>query len=433
LLHLDELAAIGITGVVVSAHEDVEKHVPMSGNTPVVMVAPETDMRALQGEIERYIARRRRELFALEQRLYRTLTEAAIGGADIVELLAAAVLATSGKTAIFDRDGDVIQQPAHADPLPAEVLVRTRIAVHALRGAPVQVDGSPPILAMPVLVGNERRGIVMLVGAAMPTLDDDEAAVRSLASACAIVLTRVPEEPTLALDAVLRGFGRPSGATQASAWERVIALAVEDSSSSVRQLERALRSELTIRGIEHTIGSVQRALVVITSGGEDLQWEDLVRSVGLRLGSGELRAGLGRQRRSVLEAARSCWEAEEALRHAGTGGLTRFPQIELATLLRADPGWTEFARSRLGPLLEGGSGNEDLLLTLRAFLDAGQNAKEAARDLHVHRNTLTYRLRRIRNLLALDLEDAQVLFELDLSLRAIAAGAGEVTEAGGSG
>jgi hypothetical protein len=42
-------------------------------------------------------------------------------------------------------------------------------------------------------------------------------------------------------------------------------------------------------------------------------------------------------------------------------------------------------------------------------------------------------LRRIRSLLALDLENAQVLFELDLSLRAIAAGGGEFTEAGGSG
>jgi purine catabolism regulator len=416
LAHLEDLEAVGVVGVVVAGEDVAEHQDAPSHRIPVIQAEPGTDMRRLQADIERYIARRRRELFALDQRLHRSLTEAAIGGAEVEELLAAAA-GIAGKAAALDRDGDVMLQPSAAEPLSPETLVGTRIALHRAAGGAVQIEGPPSVLASPVMAGSEKKGIVMLLGAGMPTLDEDEAVLRSMASACAIALARAPEEPISTIEGVLQTFARRTGRVHTPAWDRVTALGLTDASSSLRQIDRAVRAELSMRGIEHVTGSARGDLIALIAGGEDLPWDPIVRSIALRLGTSELRAGLGRERSSIDEGAQSVWEAQETLRHTDSGGLTRFPQIELSTLLRSEPGWVDFARGRLGPLLEGGTGNEDLLRTLRAYLEAGQNAKEAARALHVHRNTLLYRLKRVRDVLGVELENADVLFELDLSLR----------------
>jgi DNA-binding PucR family transcriptional regulator len=59
----------------------------------------------------------------------------------------------------------------------------------------------------------------------------------------------------------------------------------------------------------------------------------------------------------------------------------------------------------------------DLLHTLRGYLLAGRNARAAAEALQIHRNTLPYRLRRIEEVLGVDLTDADDLFTLELAIR----------------
>ncbi|WP_312882659.1 helix-turn-helix domain-containing protein [Streptosporangium album] len=41
--------------------------------------------------------------------------------------------------------------------------------------------------------------------------------------------------------------------------------------------------------------------------------------------------------------------------------------------------------------------------TLRAFVNRGHNRRRTAQDLHIHRNTLDYRLHRVTALTGLDL------------------------------
>jgi len=55
--------------------------------------------------------------------------------------------------------------------------------------------------------------------------------------------------------------------------------------------------------------------------------------------------------------------------------------------------------------------------TLEAFLDAGGNIRDAARQLHVHANTLRYRLSRIEATCGLDLDDPHCRFDLQLAFR----------------
>lgn len=57
--------------------------------------------------------------------------------------------------------------------------------------------------------------------------------------------------------------------------------------------------------------------------------------------------------------------------------------------------------------------------TLRAYLDAQMNAQSAAINLFIHRATMVYRLRRIREIGGIDFDDADQLFYLYLSLRVL--------------
>lgn len=84
----------------------------------------------------------------------------------------------------------------------------------------------------------------------------------------------------------------------------------------------------------------------------------------------------------------------------------------------ADPGeLRDFANRVLGPLLDGNDHRRELLDTLRAYVDSGFNQREAARRSFVHFNTVAYRLRRIEELLGLDLDDPQALLDLTFALR----------------
>ena len=58
----------------------------------------------------------------------------------------------------------------------------------------------------------------------------------------------------------------------------------------------------------------------------------------------------------------------------------------------------------------------DLVRTLRAYFAAGGNAREAADQMFLHRNSMLYRLERIQRLTRLDLKDPRAALALQLGL-----------------
>lgn len=64
------------------------------------------------------------------------------------------------------------------------------------------------------------------------------------------------------------------------------------------------------------------------------------------------------------------------------------------------------------------SHNSELLDTLEAYLRSGAKATEAAKRLSLHRNTLSYRLRRVEELLELELSQPRTRFELYAAIEA---------------
>lgn len=60
--------------------------------------------------------------------------------------------------------------------------------------------------------------------------------------------------------------------------------------------------------------------------------------------------------------------------------------------------------------------HEELLKTLAEYVRAGFQAKAAAGNLYIHENTMHYRLKKIGDILQMDLKDYQDLFKINLAL-----------------
>ena len=89
--------------------------------------------------------------------------------------------------------------------------------------------------------------------------------------------------------------------------------------------------------------------------------------------------------------------------------------------LRDTPELDAFVDEQLGPLLEGGSARHRVLLeTLEAYLASGGRKAQAARELHLERQSLYLRLRRIEELLGVSLDDEDAVLGLHLAVRALA-------------
>lgn len=63
--------------------------------------------------------------------------------------------------------------------------------------------------------------------------------------------------------------------------------------------------------------------------------------------------------------------------------------------------------------------NTSYMGTLHAYLASGMNARETAKSLYIHRNTLSKRLEKLHDLISVDLKDRETIFHLLFSLRVI--------------
>ncbi len=66
--------------------------------------------------------------------------------------------------------------------------------------------------------------------------------------------------------------------------------------------------------------------------------------------------------------------------------------------------------------------NSDLVRTLEVYFASGANASEAADRLLLHRNSIPYRLERVRELTGLDYRDHRARLAMQLGLLAIRRG-----------
>ncbi|MGH7705985.1 MAG: helix-turn-helix domain-containing protein [Candidatus Dormibacteria bacterium] len=136
--------------------------------------------------------------------------------------------------------------------------------------------------------------------------------------------------------------------------------------------------------------------------------------------------GLGNLASSAIELARAHEEARQALRLARRAGqrgqVTSYRSLGALRLLLEvrDPGaLRRFVEETLGPVLTYAQRHRTPLLpTLEALVAQRWNQRAAGRQLHVHINTLAYRVQRIEDLLGASLDDAETRVVLSIALQA---------------
>lgn len=136
-------------------------------------------------------------------------------------------------------------------------------------------------------------------------------------------------------------------------------------------------------------------------------------------GKGLVVIGESTRRRHLGSAIDEMRVVAELAESSGTLGRIDPHDFALELLLLAAPHHAAaIARRVLDPLIAAESGRSaELLSTLEIFLECDLDRRRTAERLHVHPNTLDYRLKRIRELSNLDLRDPQCVALLVLALK----------------
>jgi sugar diacid utilization regulator len=117
--------------------------------------------------------------------------------------------------------------------------------------------------------------------------------------------------------------------------------------------------------------------------------------------------------RIALVAARSAGKPEGVATHDATGVQRMLMEWYASDTARAS------VRAQLAPLERlGPARGETAIRTLAAYLDQQGSIVRTASALHLHRNAVAYRLRRITDLLGVDLDDPDQRLALQLACRA---------------
>ena len=111
-------------------------------------------------------------------------------------------------------------------------------------------------------------------------------------------------------------------------------------------------------------------------------------------------------------------DAHRLAPRSGTGPVITYREVALAALLTADPERARwFVEEELGDLGASDPKTGDLRATALQFLRSGANLLRTATALHVHRNTVVYRLKNVERLLGRGLDERPLETHAALLLR----------------
>jgi purine catabolism regulator len=356
-------------------------------------------------------------------RLYETLRHAAVGG-EASTLLGQIERAVGGPVHVLDHERGVSVVPGAAEPPPA-VVGALRAAAGA-REEPMPAvlrltADATPFLALAVPAS---RPVTLIVPGDREAMLD-LAVLRQIAGIVALEIEReiVERERRRAFGAELLA-GLVDGRLDADAAgamlaqrglgdePRVVAACAAD-----RDEHRTLHLRLEDRRIPHLL--LRRAptlLLLLRDDERDIAGMRAEMRASAPIG---LSGPLGRPARAADAVREAIW----ALHAAPAAGAASVRYGEAAPSLFLPRGLSEArdaAAQVLGPVLDYDAARDaDLLRSLRAFLEHNRSWKDAAAALHVHKQTLVYRMRRVEDLTGRRLADTSAIAELWLALKAI--------------
>jgi DNA-binding PucR family transcriptional regulator len=158
----------------------------------------------------------------------------------------------------------------------------------------------------------------------------------------------------------------------------------------------------------------------------EADWERFAAAVVAELRGGECRIGVGGLRTAPAELPRSYQEAQLALKVQKAVGASRrvtlFENLGVYQVLATadDSASTRrYIADWLTSLLDYDANHgSQVVATLSEYLESGGNYDATTTALSIHRSTLKYRLRRIREVSGHDLSQPDTRFNLQLATRA---------------
>ena len=203
----------------------------------------------------------------------------------------------------------------------------------------------------------------------------------------------------------------------------------EDSLAAGRNVKPMIHSELS--------GYIKQDILILPQAGSILalipdreETESCIKEIFSRIVDRaqreygmDLRIGVGNSKAYLDEVKKSRNEASAALRAAEVSGLkgniffyrdqgiyTLLSHVDDTRILDT------YVEEKLGKLLQADELNDGKLSeTLENYLNCSCNAKKTAEEMFLHRNTLNYRLKKIREILGCDLENLDTCLELKLA------------------
>jgi hypothetical protein len=422
------LAAVPVSGLLLPDGNQETASAFARAGVPVVVVG-RTDAAALERSVVGYIVARGAELERQAALLEAELRRRALDGAGVAGLLATVAGFLGRALALEGARGDVIaiHVPAH---VPGAAADAAAYQVGSRRGPGTRAESSPAVLRVPMPAADGGTGSIAVLGAAQPS----ELAVVTLPRVAGLVALELAREEAVrgAADRARRAEAMPSAGPP---W--VVAIARqrepggEDDTPAAReareQLRRGLRllapaRRMSLRGDADSI-EVRAILAIDPPGGADA--DGRIAAAGIAGLVGRVVA-LSRpfsspSDRPAAEAeARATLEAAERLPHPGEVVVAvRLATYRMLGALHQLGDGPRLAVAVLEPLLAGRADvQREHRATLAAYLERG-GVGEAATALGIHRNTVTYRLRRIEELTGWDLTDPDLRLALLMALRVV--------------
>lgn len=348
---------------------------------------------------------------------------------------------TGRSVAIEDRYGNVRAWagPGCPDPYPKDATTRREALLRRLELQlhPVRERGRLLALAMarPDVVG-----VIALLDPEGTATDTDVMALEHGVTVLAVELARLRglvdaelrQRGELVND-LLNGMDDDAAALRAEVLghdlgrpHRVVLVAGEPTTGAAEGEEflDAVRHAVRDRQHRALIGTRSGAVVIVTGDGVD--WPALRAATLHELRGGSCRIAVGEPCERPSALPRSYREAELALRLqasvAVTDQVSEYAGLGVFRLLAALPDQRDvqrFVRQWLGVLIDyDARRGTELVTTLTEYLEQGGNYAVTSRRLSVHRNTLKYRMARIRELSGLEPGHPDVRFNLQLAARA---------------
>jgi sugar diacid utilization regulator len=360
-------------------------------------------------------------------------------------LTAAAPGVTAEKAA-----ADVREHMVH--PRLGQVLRASRLSQRALRLP--KVGGMPAIIVAPVLVGDEVPSYLITIDPAENIFGEDMSLLvtEHAATICGVILGRervVAAAARRVRDDLVEGLllGRGRDNADAGRWaahlgydpardHNVVSVAFDlppsaDVAAQRQRIWESIEHFVATRAPEAIVSARESEVVVVTAAPMDAR--QLAAACLARLSelfpAAKVVIGIGGTCRDPRDVARSYAQAERTTqtlqrlgRSGGKGAVSAFGDLGILRLLLQVPDLAElrsFAADVLGKLsMHEHEHKSEYLTTLACYFRENNSPQRASRILHVHPNTVAYRVKRIEEITGLRLDNytdrliAQVALEI---------------------